>query len=57
MNIVKNMEAIFFVTVTVACAMLFAITPAPTITVNVVGPVASQAAPMPTLTVTAKRLA
>ena len=57
MNILNNMEGIFFVAVTVACAMIFAFTPAPTISVNVSGPLVSQEAAMPVVTVTAKRLA
>ena len=44
MNIAKNMEVIFTVAVTISCAALFLTTTAPTITVNVSAPMASQTA-------------
>lgn len=56
MNATQNMEIIFFVVVSAACAALFVLTPTPTITVNVSGPVISHQATVPTLTVTAKRI-
>lgn len=56
MNATQNMEIIFFVVVSAACAALFALTPTPTITVNVSGPILVPQATIETITVTGKRI-
>lgn len=56
MEIAKNMEAIFFVAVSVTCGLIFAVTKTPTITVNVSGPVIAHQAKVPAVVVTGKRM-
>jgi hypothetical protein len=54
MDIAKNMEGIFFVAVSVACGLIFAVTKKPTITVNVSGPVIAHQVKVPAVIVQAK---
>lgn len=56
MSITHHIDAIFFVAVSVSCAVIFAVTDTPTITVNVSGPSVAHQAAVPMVTVTAKRL-
>lgn len=56
MNIAKNMEAIFVAAIVVASATSFATAAVPAHRSAPVAAVKSEAAPMPTVTVTAKRL-
>lgn len=55
MNIAKHMEAVFFGAVALSCALVFATTEAPVITVYVNAPVAQAAEALPTVVVTGHR--
>jgi hypothetical protein len=56
MNIAKNMEAIFVATVVVIGATSFATAAVPVVRTAPVAAIKTEATPMPTVTVTAKRL-
>ena len=56
MNIVKHMEAIFFITVAVCCALAYPTTQAPVITVTVSARSVTHSAPAPATLLPAKRV-